>query len=825
MHYLEIGEDGYFRFLCPNPRCKGRLKARPIDVGKMAHCLKCGRHMPIPAPNTKPQMATLPSAASASELPPTTGSILPIGDFVPVQEPCYTPIIQGESGTGSILQPLPPISSRLFPLIRIHKRQLIALYEDALVAGRVRKGIPLEEEHCRPEGRLGIRTLLQSRQEISWSQVRSASVAEPTWIPCLGPNWRFHVDAGSSRADFEIRSEDVGNVLRVFESFLPGRFTRLRGARHHLSARKSFFLLLFGIPAVLGALLGWAVGISETGRLVAGLVGALLGAIVCTAYVAFMATLFGLDPIIKRWRQRPRKKKPTRDLSGRQPFRSRRLGWVLKLAALAFLIGLPFGYIPLPPGYGGTFLGWLLGLLAVVPLYLGYRLSLIDPRTADETASQRPILYLRAFDDDHKTNLQPPKWWTLFMGVAPNYTGRGQSKWGLWLQGGWAGVVRKFFNMGVDTSEEQLAHYFSKLGPFVAIGRPGETFPSPGAQRIYVKEQEWPLAVLDRLSRCQGVVLQPAMTSGIWWEVEQTLARVEPFRILMCLVNFRDRPDDWEQFRLRLEPFLPVPLPRSIPFLDEFSFLYFERDWTPRVQRLSYRWPLSWPIKGDATDLDYTLGPFVQGMHGGDREPPRPPKRHAFQFAGVLSFMLVLQMALIQLAIFLPKLQSHDSDRSSGWETYQGNALRYSIKVPRNWKRQEPPADGADLHFVRRELIVSGKPTIVLQVFALPFKRIPPREFAVDQMDVLLRLDDRTRLVNEDVVLVRGQGWHRFDYYLPSRGLRHRCRFYSTERGTIVLHGSIGAANQDGLALLEEVFNSVQLSADTIPPWDQFNPR
>jgi hypothetical protein len=570
----------------------------------------------------------------------------------------------------------------LFPFIRICKdifrRQLLALYEDALLVGWLRKGIPLEEEHCLPEGRLGIRTLLNSRQEIPWSQVRCASAAEPTSIPGVGPNWRFQVDAGTCWADFQVRPEDIGNVLRVFEALLPGRFTRLRGARHQLSPRRvRFFLLLFGIPAIVGALLG---------ALAAGLLGALFGAFSCVAYVAFMALLLSLEPVLKRRRERAerkrleaRKKKKMRDLSGKQPIRSRSLGWVLKIGALAFLVCLISGYIRLPEGTVGVVLGWLLWLPAAAVMYLGYRLSLVDPRQADDRAAQRPILYLRAFDDDHKTNLQPPSQWNIVRGVAPHTSGRRP-----WLarlvNEWWTGLIRKFFNKGVDTAEEQLAHYFSKFGPFVAIGRPGEPLPSPGAERIYVRDEEWQQAVLERLDRCQAVVLQPGRSSGIWWEVQQTLARVEPFRILVCLVNFRDRPEDWEEFRLRVEPLLggmptlrPVPLPRSVPFLDEFSFLYFERDWTVRVQRLNYRQPVCWPILGDATDLDYTLGPFVQGMHGGDREPPRPPKQRPCQLAMLTTFMLLLQAVLVNVALFLGKSQESFGkkiDFGSGQEVY-----------------------------------------------------------------------------------------------------------------------------------------------------------
>ena len=55
MNSTEIAADGYFRFQCPNPDCGQRLKARSVDVGKTAHCRKCGRQMPIPAPSRTPE--------------------------------------------------------------------------------------------------------------------------------------------------------------------------------------------------------------------------------------------------------------------------------------------------------------------------------------------------------------------------------------------------------------------------------------------------------------------------------------------------------------------------------------------------------------------------------------------------------------------------------------------------------------------------------------------------------------------------------------------------------------------------------------------------
>jgi hypothetical protein len=213
-----------------------------------------------------------------------------------------------------------------------------------------------------------------------------------------------------------------------------------------------------------------------------------------------------------------------------------------------------------------------------------------------------------------------------------------------------ARLVRMFFNLGVETSEEQLAHFFRKHGPFLAIGKPGETFSSPGALRIYVRDDKWQATVLDILARCKAVVLQPAKTRGIWWEVEQVIKLVAPQRILMCLVNFKGRPDDYEQFRLKIEPLLPVSIPRIVPYLEQYAFLYFETDWTPRLQLLNYRSPFLWGLVGDATDLNYTLMPFIQGLEGQSRPLPNPLKEYRFQ-KGIVTTLLLLFNALVILLV------------------------------------------------------------------------------------------------------------------------------------------------------------------------------
>jgi hypothetical protein len=291
----------------------------------------------------------------------------------------------------------------------------------------------------------------------------------------------------------------------------------------------------------------------------------------------------------------------------------------------------------------------LLFAAGAVAMFYGYQMSLLEPTSTDLNENSHPIFYLRAFDDDNRTNLQPTGLLATLQGLPTGDVRSTRSQNMVYLYP--IRLARMFFNVGMETSEEQLAHFFRKHGPFLAIGKPGETFSSPGALRIYVRDDKWQDTVLEILKRCKAVVLQPAKTRGIWWEVEQVLKLVQPQRILMCLVNFKGRPDDYEQFRLKIEPMLPVNLPRVVPYLDQYAFLYFEADWTPRLQPLNYRSPLLWGLVGDATDLSSTLTPFMQGVEGQSRPLPNTPQEYRLQKAIATALLLLFNGLLILLVL------------------------------------------------------------------------------------------------------------------------------------------------------------------------------
>jgi formylglycine-generating enzyme required for sulfatase activity len=208
-------------------------------------------------------------------------------------------------------------------------------------------------------------------------------------------------------------------------------------------------------------------------------------------------------------------------------------------------------------------------------------------------------------------------------------------------------LVKMLLNLDSYASEESFALAFRHLGPFVAIGRPGESLATPGASRMYVADDAWQTQVSDLLQRCGAVVLQPAQSEGIRWEEEQVLMRVPSDRILLNLVNFKDHPSHYEDFRSRLTSKFGLDLPLSIPFENRRLLVYFEAGRTYRVQPICYISPWLWTFRGNAVDSGRTFQTFIQGLSGSPRDLPLQPihyRGHGFasSVAVAASFFLLV---------------------------------------------------------------------------------------------------------------------------------------------------------------------------------------
>jgi hypothetical protein len=93
---------------------------------------------------------------------------------------------------------------------------------------------------------------------------------------------------------------------------------------------------------------------------------------------------------------------------------------------------------------------------------------------------------------------------------------------------------------GVLTEEEHLGKVLSQIGPFMAIGRPGEPLPAVGASRVYVGDANWQSMVEGLLRRARLVVIRTGQTTGLEWEVEQAVRLLTPERLVLLVDSARE---------------------------------------------------------------------------------------------------------------------------------------------------------------------------------------------------------------------------------------------------------------------------------------------
>ena len=173
-----------------------------------------------------------------------------------------------------------------------------------------------------------------------------------------------------------------------------------------------------------------------------------------------------------------------------------------------------------------------------------------------------PVLYLRSFGDDS---------------TAGRVVGGGHL-----LFSGWT--------LGFSTEEEQLGSVFSAIGPFIAIGKPGEKLPELGAARTYVNDDQWQNVIAQEMALASLVVLRVGETEGLSWEVRTVTERVKPERLVLLVPA---NPKRYERFREMAQECFPCGLPMYSGWTTKTSFgslkglIYFEADWTPHLVELT----------------------------------------------------------------------------------------------------------------------------------------------------------------------------------------------------------------------------------------------
>jgi hypothetical protein len=137
-----------------------------------------------------------------------------------------------------------------------------------------------------------------------------------------------------------------------------------------------------------------------------------------------------------------------------------------------------------------------------------------DARTADEAIAsdpRRPVLYLRSFGVDDQVQVPVGGRWRRLLSLL-NYA---------------ASV----------SPEQEMAFMLARIGPVVAIGRPGERLPELGAARRYVGADDWRRVVGELMDAAALVVIRAGETANLWWETEEALRRLSPERVIIVALE------------------------------------------------------------------------------------------------------------------------------------------------------------------------------------------------------------------------------------------------------------------------------------------------
>ncbi len=99
--------------------------------------------------------------------------------------------------------------------------------------------------------------------------------------------------------------------------------------------------------------------------------------------------------------------------------------------------------------------------------------------------------------------------------------------------------------------EECIAEELSRAGPFFAIGKPGESLPPLGAERVYLSDDTWQDAVLDFMLKAERIVMVAGKTHWVQWELNKVLEQRGMGKLVMVLPpeSADERTARWSNLR------------------------------------------------------------------------------------------------------------------------------------------------------------------------------------------------------------------------------------------------------------------------------------
>jgi TM2 domain-containing membrane protein YozV len=148
-----------------------------------------------------------------------------------------------------------------------------------------------------------------------------------------------------------------------------------------------------------------------------------------------------------------------------------------------------------------------------------------------------------------------------------------------------------------------MAFILERVGPVIAIGKPGEKLPQLGAARLYVSDDEWRAVVGKLMNDAALVVIRAGETANLWWEVQEALTHLSRERVIIVALGA-----DLAMFEQRFTQAFGVPnarpaspsgvLTRLLQLLFPYgrsigNIIYFDRQGKPWQEPLCFRFKWS----------------------------------------------------------------------------------------------------------------------------------------------------------------------------------------------------------------------------------------
>lgn len=236
----------------------------------------------------------------------------------------------------------------------------------------------------------------------------------------------------------------------------------------------------------------------------------------------------------------------------REPYRQPTVGWILVLVSLNLIFLAVICFFSLSANkwtdpelneFKLSLHPAVLALMGGSSLYLAYLvfsvgrcLTAKSARRMLELDSRPPIIHLRSFKNDKSVG----------------------------------------FSAGMEPPD--LSTVCKRIGPFVALGIPGETLQSHGASRLYCGENNWQHKVFELFRGASLVIITPGDSPSLNWELMQVRDHVDPTKILIYLPSGWNRKETCDSARRMVAESFSRELPRD---LGKCAFIWFSDDWEP----------------------------------------------------------------------------------------------------------------------------------------------------------------------------------------------------------------------------------------------------